>query len=495
MSASLPHVADRLFGRPHAIEPVALQAIVEGPAGRRILSGEPIEAKGKGKKSRDFRGDRLAVLADAVTIASRDGLVQYALTPDGIAIIPVAGVLTQKFDWLAALCGWTTYDAIKATLAAAMEDYRVSAILLDVDSPGGEASGMLDISDAIIAARQIKPIWSVANSCAASAAYGIAGSASRLVLPRLAQVGSIGCVIVHVDQSAADKSQGLKYSAVYSGTHKIDGWGHAPLSESARASAQHDVDYVRAAFASLVGRQGRMSSAAALETEAAMFTDDVAVTAGLADEVMTFDEALKALSDFANPNAKGNSMNTQRLQASTALTHPAAAAAAPKDPLAPAANAAPAKPAAEAASAAESAAAAVPHAMSAPGPGEKCELCGQTRAEDGADQEEYVAETGAPPRHAHNPAPAKVYSLEDATETAQLCQIAQAPQLASGFIASKTPIAKVRSTLAQRASDAADADHIDSTTPPGGSAEASVAAQWDEVVGKVNAEQARARGR
>ena len=246
MSAPLPHVADRLFGRPHAIEPVALQTIVEGPAGRRILAGEPIEAKGKkGKNSRDFRRDRLAVLADAVTIASRDGLIQYALTESGVAIVPVAGVLTQKFDWLAAMCGWSTYDAIKATLAAAIKDYRVSAVLLDVDSPGGEASGMLDIADAILAARQEKPIWAVANPCAASAAYGIAGSASRLVLPRLAQVGSIGCVIVHVDQSAADKSQGLKYSAVYAGTHKIDGWGHAPLSESARASAQRDVDHVR----------------------------------------------------------------------------------------------------------------------------------------------------------------------------------------------------------------------------------------------------------
>jgi len=473
MSASLPHVADRLFGRPHAIEPVALQAIVEGPAGRRILAGEPIEAKGgkKGKTSRDFRRDRLLALAGAETIASRDGLVQYALTDGGVAILPVAGVLTQKFDWLAALCGWTTYDAIKATLAATIEDYRVRAILLDVDSPGGEASGMLDIADAILAARQEKPIWAVANPCAASAAYGIAGSASRLVLPRLAQVGSIGCVIVHVDQSAADKSQGLKYSAVYAGTHKIDGWGHAPLSESARASAQRDVDHVREAFAALVSRQGRMSKAAAIDTEAAMFTDDAAVAAGLADEVMTFDQALSALSDFVNPTSKGNSMNTEKLNSSTSLPAPAAKV----DPAAPAAGAA-------------AAAAAVPaKTMSAPGPGEKCELCGHTRAE-ADDQEEYVAKT---PGAKAPQAAATAYSVEDATETAQLCQIAKAPQLASGFIGAKTPIAKVRATLAQRAADAADTDAIDPTPKPDGSAEAKVSAEWDDVVGKINAEQTR----
>lgn len=479
MSSSLPHVADRLFGRPHAIEPVALQAIVEGPAGRRILAGEPLEARGgKKQKGRDFRAARLAVLSDAVTIATRDGLVQYALTPDGIAVIPVAGVLTQKFDWLAAMCGWSTYDAIKATLAAALDDYRVSAILLDVESPGGEAAGMPDIADAILAARQVKPIWSIANSCAASAAYAIAGSGSRLVLPRLAQVGSIGCVVVHVDQSAADKSQGLKYSAVYAGTHKIDGWGHAPLSDGARASAQRDVDHVRDVFAALVGRQGRMTAQAAVETEAAMFTDAAAVAAGLADEVMTFDDALAALSDFANPTSRGSAMSTQKLNSSTALTPPADK---PADPAA-------------APAAAAAAAAAAPLTMSKPGPGEKCELCGHTAAEAPDDEEEVKkAQTAAAAATALAAASTAAYSVEDATETAQLCQIAQASHLASGFIAAKTPIAKVRATLTQRAADAADAAVIDPTPAPG-SPDVKVAAEWDAIVTDLNAKQAKGRG-
>ena len=111
-----------------------------------------------------------------------------------------------------------------------------------------------------------------------------------------------------------------------------------------------------------------------------MFTDDAAVAAGLADEVMTFDEALSALADFSNPTSKGNSMAAEKLNSSTSLTP----AAAKTDPAAPAAAAAEA--------------AAVPaKTMSAPGPGEKCELCGQTRAETD-EQEEYVAQVpGAKP--------------------------------------------------------------------------------------------------
>lgn len=470
MPIALPHVADRLFGRPHAIEPVALQAIVEGPAGRRVLAGEAIEAKaGKGKKSRDFRGERLAALAGADTVATKDGLVQYALTPGGIAVIPVAGVLTQKFDWLAAACGWTTYDAIRATLAAALADFRVSAILLDVDSPGGEAAGMLDIADAIMAAREVKPVWAVANPFAASAAYAVAGSASRLVLPRLGQVGSIGCVVVHIDQSAADKSQGLKYTAIYAGAHKVDGWGHAPLSEDARAAAQADVDHVRSAFAALVGRQGRATTAAALATEAAMFADDAAVKAGLADDVMTFDEALGALAETVKSTNRGGSMPaaaSATLKSSTALTPPAGTS----EP------------------------AATVHAMSAPGAGEKCELCGQMMPKDGEEKVEKASQEAAQAAAiAAAASPAGVYSVDDAAETTQLCLIAGAPQLASAFVASKTPVAKVRAALAKRAADAADATAINPMPPPAGKPEAAVAAQWDEIVGKINAEVSRGK--
>lgn len=471
MSFALPHVADRLFGRPHAIEPVALQLIVEGPAGRRVLAGEPLETAKKGKKSRDFRGDRLAALAGAEMVATKDGLVQYALTPDGIAIIPIAGVLTQKFDWLAAACGWTTYDAVRATLAAAFDDYRVSAIMLDVDSPGGEAAGMLDIADAIMAAGETKPIWAVANPFAASAAYAIAGSASRLVLPRLAQVGSIGCVVIHVDQSASDKAQGLKYTAIYAGAHKVDGWGHAPLSEGARASAQHDVDHVWSEFCALAGRQGRISAAAARDTQAAMFADTDAVAAGLADDVMTFDDALGALAETAKSNRGGN-MSTAALKATTALTPPAPGSAAASS--APQAGNAPA-----------------PQAMSAPGPGEKCELCGKMMDDDEHVKKSQEAAQAAAIAAATGPsagAAATAYSVEDATETAGLCQIASAPQLASAFIAAKTPITKVRAALAKRAADAADAAAVDPTSPPAGKAEAAVSAMWDDIVGKINAQ-------
>ena len=50
MTVAYPNVADRLFGRAHAIEPIALRAIIEGPIGQRVLAGERIEVHA-GKKA------------------------------------------------------------------------------------------------------------------------------------------------------------------------------------------------------------------------------------------------------------------------------------------------------------------------------------------------------------------------------------------------------------------------------------------------------------
>jgi ClpP class serine protease len=213
-------------------------------------------------------------------------------------------VISKRFDWLAVACGFATYEGLGASLQSALTDYRVRAILLDVDSPGGQVDGMLDLADQILAARAKMPVWSVANSVATSAAYALAGSAEKLYLPRLAQVGSIGAVMIHIDQSAQDQARGLKYSAVFSGTRKMDGWEHAALSSKARAAFQGRVDHCRDALCDLVGRQGRMSAKDALATEAVVYSDTDAVEARLADGIRTFNEVLASLTAQVAQNSQ-----------------------------------------------------------------------------------------------------------------------------------------------------------------------------------------------
>lgn len=443
MTIAYPNIAERLFGRPLAIEPFALRAIMDGPLAKRVLAGERLEAKRQKKGGRDIRRDRLATIVNAEQVRSQDGIVDYGLTADGIAIIPIAGVLSRRFDWLAAACGFTTYEAVGATLQAALDDYRVKAVLFDVDSPGGEVDGMLDLGDAVLAARARMPIWAVANSLAASAAYSIAGSADKLLTPRLAQIGSLGCVTIHVDQSAADEARGLAYTAIYSGARKVDGWGHAPLSDAALASAQAGVDHVRNEFAALVERQGRISAKDMLATEAAVYADQAAVDIGLADAIGTFADALAGLKDEVSPSKGARTMSK-----------PNAAAAAATTAAAPVVSATAAQPEPTAVVAAPTPARAE---MTPPEPGEECKLCGAVKPKATV---EAPATAGVAAGATPSAQTVAVYGATEIGETIALCKVAKVPSAADHFIAAKTPLEKVRAQLCEMNAAASDAAGI-----------------------------------
>lgn len=118
----------------------------------------------------------------------------------GIRIIPVHGTLVRRTLGLEATSGLTSYADIAARLDAAVADPQVQGILLDIDSPGGEAGGVFELAERIRAATAVKPVWAHANDAAYSAAYAIASAASRLTLSQTAGVGSIGVIALHVDQ-------------------------------------------------------------------------------------------------------------------------------------------------------------------------------------------------------------------------------------------------------------------------------------------------------
>jgi hypothetical protein len=72
--------------------------------------------------------------------------------------------------------GMTGYDGIRQNFLTALEDPAVRAIVLDIDSPGGEVAGCFDLVDTIYAARGEKPIWAILDESAYSAAYAIASA-------------------------------------------------------------------------------------------------------------------------------------------------------------------------------------------------------------------------------------------------------------------------------------------------------------------------------
>jgi ClpP class serine protease len=210
MRAFLPHVASRVFGSPLLIQPRKLDVIL------RVL-GPRIGLSGK------------AILPDDDEEDPTDRN-PYTVTPDGIAVISVAGSLVRKSSFMDAYSGLTSYAAIETEFLDAVTNPSVKGILLDIDSPGGECAGCMDLSDEIYKQRGSKPIYAIANESMFSAAYALGSAADKIFVTRTGGVGSIGVICLHVDQSGMDAQEGLKFTPIYAGDHKNDFTPHEPLS-------------------------------------------------------------------------------------------------------------------------------------------------------------------------------------------------------------------------------------------------------------------------
>ena len=274
----LPHLAARLFGTPLLIHQPKLEVI-------------------------------LSVLSPRLGLPDRAGQGGYvpmdrssSASPAGIAVIPIHGTLVRRTSGLEADSGLTSYQGVQQMLEMARDDASVDAILLDIDSPGGESSGVFDLADKIQSAALQKPVWAVANDMAFSAAYALASAAQKVFVSRTGGVGSIGVIAMHVDQSLRDAQDGLHYTAVYAGNRKNDLSPHGPMTSEAQRFLQGEVDRVYGLFVDAVARHRGLSSHTVRDTEAGLFFGKDAVRAGLADAVGTLDDALVALSDALAPS-------------------------------------------------------------------------------------------------------------------------------------------------------------------------------------------------
>ena len=269
----LPHIASRVLDTPLVIGQAKLEAILA------------------------VIGPRIGIEAPAPAVMNGDGRRRGAnlVTPEGIAVIPVFGTLVKRAGAIEAASGLTSYGHLEDRIMDAATDPAVRAVLLDIDSPGGEAAGVFDLADLVFEARSLKPVWAVADEEAFSGAYAIASAAGRLIVPRTGGLGSIGVVALHVDRSARDAMEGFRTTTVYAGARKNDFNPHETLKDGACRTLQAEVDRVYGLFVDTVARNRGLTANAVRATEARLFFGEDAVRAGLADEVGTMRSAFAAL--------------------------------------------------------------------------------------------------------------------------------------------------------------------------------------------------------
>lgn len=296
MSLLMARIASRAFNTPLMIDPAKAAAFVMGLGGRIVDGGfvlpdgiDPADhtafSGGRPSERMGRLGNRLGREYEAA------GLGDRVIDRIGaVGIIPIEGVLVHKGAFLGKSSGEMSYEGIQARIAAASRMHAegsLRGVVFEVDSFGGEVSGVFDTADMIAELSARMPTIAILTDHALSAGYCLGCAARKVVLPESGTAGSIGVITMHADFSRQVESSGVRVTLVKSGRHKAAGHPLFPLDDDTLARMQTAVDRGREQFAAAVARYrgARLTREGALATEAMIYRGHDAVSAGLADAV------------------------------------------------------------------------------------------------------------------------------------------------------------------------------------------------------------------
>jgi signal peptide peptidase SppA len=306
---SFPFIAAHAFNTPLLVEPRKAAAFASG-LGARITGAGSLDLGSMGEYAANppeaANQPFASLLDDAVLHRIKAGRENKYPVVQGVAIIAITGVLIHRGGWVGNSSGQTSYEGISAQIEMAKDDPEVRAVALEIDSFGGLVAGCFDLADQIRALREVKQVVAFVAEHSFSAGYAIASQASKIIVPRTGGVGSIGVVMMHVDHEKAIEAAGARVTLIHAGSHKVDGNSYQALPDDVRDKFKTNIEATRQLFAETVaaGRGDRLDVKAALATEAACFSGQDAVDAGLADAVAAPRAAFKQF--VSELNGRGN---------------------------------------------------------------------------------------------------------------------------------------------------------------------------------------------
>lgn len=221
---------------------------------------------------------------------------------DSIAYIDINGTLTCKPTMFSALCGGCDYVSLQEAAKEISEDSGVKAVVLTMDSCGGEAYLAFETSrfirDTLKAAG--KQVITYVDGMMASAAYALGCCADEVIMNPDSQTGSIGVVVSLMDKSKALDMEGLKPLWVYAGDSKIPFADDGSFKQDFLDDLQASVDETYSNFVGLVSEMRGLSTQNVIDTQAKVFRTNEAISLGLADKSMTYAEFEEYLMSLTN---------------------------------------------------------------------------------------------------------------------------------------------------------------------------------------------------
>ncbi|ECC2476187.1 S49 family peptidase [Salmonella enterica] len=302
MQRNLPHILSQATNAPLLLEPAYARVFFCALGRESGINSLHIPGNNESLEQSDM------ALVTGDFMATGKPQARFYQVVNGIAVLPVTGTLVHKLGGMRPFSGMTGYDGITARLQQAVSDPEVKGILLDIDSPGGQAAGAFDCADMIYRMREQKPVWALANETACSAAMLLAAACSHRLVTQTSRMGSIGVVMAHTSYAEKLKQEGIDITLIYSGGHKVDLDVTRALPESVHADYQQRMDEARKMFAEKVARYTGLSVDAVMATEAAVYDGQAGIDIGLADEMVNAADAISVMAAALKNNSKGGTM-------------------------------------------------------------------------------------------------------------------------------------------------------------------------------------------
>jgi signal peptide peptidase SppA len=223
---------------------------------------------------------------------------------DGVAVIPVTGPVFRYANLFTEISSAMSIEVLARDFNHALEDASVRAIVLNVNSPGGEADGVNELSRTIYEARGRKPIVAYVGGLGASGAYWLASAADQIVAEESALLGSVGVVATFRDTRERDVKAGVVTYEIVSSQSPLK--RPDPATDSGRGQIQQIVDAQAEIFINAVARNRGVSPERVTSDfgQGGLLPAAQAVRAGMADRLGTFESVVSAL-QAQFPKSKG----------------------------------------------------------------------------------------------------------------------------------------------------------------------------------------------
>lgn len=158
---------------------------------------------------------------------------------DTVAVIPLEGEIAYGESNI--LEGQVANpESIENSLRQAEEDPTVSAILLEINSPGGSPVASEEVMSSVKNCTKPVVVW--ISDQGASGAYLVASAADKIVASPSSIVGSIGVILSLTDLSELYQKIGVNKYSIKAGEYKDMGADYRNLTSSEQKMLQEMVD-------------------------------------------------------------------------------------------------------------------------------------------------------------------------------------------------------------------------------------------------------------